>query len=310
MKKIAIIVLNYHRHTLSFNLIQQLKTANTKPFFCHIILVDNASTKKSKQFFNKSFDKDPQITTIFSSKNLGFSGGVNLALNHAYQKRYDYALVINNDVDITKNFLVHLFKPFNRHSKLALTGPKIYFKKGHEYHKNYTVSQLGKVIWSAGGTIDWDNIYGQNRAIDQVDKGQFNQSTSKIDFISGCCFLADLKKLKEVNFFDDYYFMYMEDCDLCQRLKMAGYKIAYIPNSVIYHQNAGSSHAGGPLQQYYLSRNRLYFAKKFASPKTRFALFRQSILTVLFSKYTWQKRGILDYYFNHMGISRWHSKIK
>lgn len=305
MIKIGIIILNYKRYKLSVNLISQLKKIKTS-FFYHILLVDNQSPNSSFQKFQNLYSNDPQITLLQTKINSGFSGGVNFGLNHLINKRFDYALIINNDVDITTNFITELLKPFKKNPKLAITGPKIYFKKGFEYHKDlYKNNELGRVIWSVGGIIDWKNIYGQNKGIDEVDNGQYNSINTQIDFLSGCCLLINLKILKQVGLFDDNFFMYMEDCDLCQRVKKAGYQIAYIPKSIIYHYNAKSSHAGGDLQQYFLSRNRLLFAKKHANFRTNFALFRQSISTLLFGKYIWQKRGTLDFYLNKLAKGRW-----
>jgi len=302
MKKVAIIILNWKRPDLSIDLIKQFKSIKAKNIFFHIILIDNHSPDKSFLRFKKTFAKDPLVTLLKTNSNLGFSAGVNFGLNHAIEKRYDFALVINSDVQITPTFLQELYKPFKANPKLAITGPKIYFSKGHEFHKNrYTNKQLGKVLWSVGGTIDWKNIYGQNKGIDEVDTGQYNRIDTSIDFISGCCMLIKLTLLKKIGLFDDNYFMYLEDADLCTRVKRNGLKIAYIPKSVIYHHNAGSSLAGGNLQQYFLSRNRLLFASKFASFRAKFALHRQSLFTLLFGKYKWQKRGVLDFYLAKFG---------
>lgn len=302
MKKIAIIILNWKRSDITIDLIKQFKLIKTKNIFFHIILIDNHSPDKSHSKFKKIFSQDPLITLLKTNSNLGFSGGVNIGLNHAIEKRYDYVLLINSDVQITSNFLNELYKPFLKNPQLAITGPKIYFTKGREFHKNkYLKNQLGSVLWSVGGLIDWKNIYGQNKGIDEVDTGQYNRIDTNIDFISGCCMLISLPKLKKIGLFNDDYFMYLEDADLCTRVKKNGLKIAYIPKSIIYHINAGSSLAGGSLQQYFLSRNRLLFASKYAGFRTKLALHRQSFFTLLFGKYKWQKRGILDFYLGKFG---------
>ncbi len=306
MKKIAVIITNYNNFDFAVDLIRQFKSIILKKLFIHFIVTDNNSSDGSYTKLNKKFKSNPQITLIKSAINTGFAGGVNIGLRHAIEKRYDYALVINSDVQITPNFLQELHKPFRNNPKLAITGPKIYFTKGREFHKNkYSKNQLGKVLWSAGGSIDWKNIYGQNRGIDEVDTGQYNHIDTNIDFISGCCMLINLPLLKRVGLFDDNYFMYLEDADLSTRIKKNGLKIAYIPKSIIYHYNAGSSQAGGNLQQYFLSRNRLLFASKFASFRTKFALFRQSFLTLLFGKYKWQKKGVLDFYLAKFSKGSW-----
>lgn len=307
MKKIAVICINYNRFDLTRNLIHQFANINSPNFFYHLIIIDNNSADKSYLRLKKLYNNHPLITLIKSETNTGFSGGVNIGLTHALAKRYDFALLINNDTNITRNFLNQLIKPFFTDPHLLIAGPKIYFSKGHEYHHHYTSKQLGKILWSVGGLIDWQNIYGQNRGINQEDKGQYNHYTTSLDFISGCCMLIRLKNLNQVGLFDDQYFMYMEDCDFCTRAKRSGFHIAYVPKSIIYHHNAGSSQAGGDMQQYFLSRNRLLFASKYANLRTKFALVRQS-LTIILGKYKWQKRGVIDYYLKKLGPGSWPIK--
>lgn len=306
MKKIAVISLNWKQPRLSIDLVKKLKKVNSTGFNYHIFLIDNHSPDNSYNTFCRKFKNNKLVSLYQTPSNLGFSGGINYGLKKAISAKYDYALIINNDVKVDKDFLKNLLGQFKKDKKLAIAGPKIYFAKGFEYHKKrYHQNQLGKVLWSVGGSIDWNNIYGFNKGIDEVDIGQYNQVDTDIDFISGCCALFDLTKLKKIGLFDDNYFMYLEDADLSTRAKNIGFHIAYVPTSIIWHYNAGSSTAGGNLQQYFLSRNRLLFASKFASNKIKFAMFRQSIKTILFTKYKWQKKGIIDFYLKKLNKGSW-----
>ena len=88
---------------------------------------------------------------------------------------------------LDKDFLVELLKTFAEEKDCGIVSPKIYFAKGHEFHKDrYQESELGKVIWYAGGRIDWQNIIASHRGVDEVDKGQFDK-LEKTGFASGCC---------------------------------------------------------------------------------------------------------------------------
>ena len=179
--------------------------------------------------------------------------------------------------------------------------PRFIFAPGFEFHKDrYKKEERGKVIWFAGGMIDWKNIHGHHRGVDEVDHGQYDRIW-EADFITGCCLAARRQVFEKIGLLDRRYFLYYEDLDFCQRAKRAGFKILYIPAAFLWHQNAGSAEGSGSnLQDYYISRNRLLFGLRYAPLRTKLALARESLVN-LFSGRPWQKRGILDFYLGKFG---------
>jgi hypothetical protein len=101
--------------------------------------------------------------------------------------------------------------------------------------------------------------------------------------------------MQQLHGFDDRYFMYLEDADICIRARRLGYQLWYIPKAQIWHVNAGSSGSGSNLHDYFLTRNRLLFGYQYAPLRTKFALFRESLRMLLTAR-DWQKQGIIDYY--------------
>lgn len=302
MKKVAIIVLNWRQAALTLQTVSSLLKIKTKNFTYQIIIVDNGSGDDSLSLFKKKYSKNELVTILNTGVNLGYSGGNNFGIDYALKKEFDYLLLLNNDVLVDPNFLTQLLKEAGNYQIL---GPKIYFAPGFEYHKDrYQKKDLGKVIWSFGGQLDWNNIYGSNVAIDQVDQGAFNKINQDIDFVSGCCLLVNSQVFKKIGKLDDHYFMYFEDVDFCQRALRASFKMAIIPSSIIWHLNSGSTSGPGHLQNYFLTRNRLYFAFKYASFRTKFAIFRESV-KILLTKSKWSKQAVLDFYFNKMNKGSW-----
>jgi len=111
--------------------------------------------------------------------------------------------------------------------------------------------------------------------VDEVDRGQFAKR-KLITFATGACMLVKRSVFEKIGYFDEKYFLYLEDMDFCVRAKNAGFKIIFEPEAVLWHKNASSSGgSGSALQDYFITRNRLLFAFKFASIRTKFALFRQ-----------------------------------
>lgn len=293
MPKIAVVILNWNQPKLTLTTINSILQIKHTHFEYKIILVTNTK-----------LNIKPDIFQILTKDNLGFTGGNNLGINYALKNNFDYILIANNDIRVDANFLEKLLSEIKLQPK-SIVAPKIYFEKGYEFHKNrYQKSDLGNVIWAMGGKIDWNNIYGSNIAIDEVDKGQYDKNPPIPDFISGCCFLASSKFFQQVGHFDEKYYLYMEDVDLSLRAVKAGYTIIIVPNSKIWHINSGTAGAATNIQDYFITRNRLLFAFKYGSLKTKMAIFRESLKHLLFGR-PWQKIGIKDYYLSKFGQGSW-----
>ncbi|HWS49337.1 MAG TPA: glycosyltransferase family 2 protein [Candidatus Methanoperedens sp.] len=302
--KIALIILNWKQPQLTIDTIESILKTKTKGFLYHIYIVDNGSPDDSVHQFNSKYKKNKNITVVETGDNLGYAGGNNYGLREALKQNFDYYLVANNDILVAPDFLQKLYDDSLRYPNAILT-PKIYFAPGFEFHKDrYQKKEIGKVIWAVGSQIDWDNIYGSNIGIDEVDHGQYDKKQPKIDFISGCCFLISKEVIKKVGIFDEKYYLYMEDSDLTQRALKAGYELRLVPKSIIWHCNSGSSKPGSSLQDYFITRNRLLFGFKYASLRTKFALFRESI-RFLFTGSSWRKKGVIDFYTGRFGKGSW-----
>lgn len=305
MKKIAIIVLNWKQAKLTIETVDSLLKINHKNFKYQILIVDNASSDDSLIQFKEKYSQNKNISILETKNNLGYAGGNNFGIKKTINK-FDYILVANNDILVDPNFLDKLFKESLKNPN-AILSPKIYFAAGFEYWKDkYTAKEKGKVIWAIGGKMDWNNVYGSNIGIDEVDHGQYDKSHPQIDFISGCCFLIPSKILKKIGLFDEKYFLYLEDADLTIRAKNAGYKLKFVPDSIIWHINSGSSSPNSSLQDYFITRNRLIFGFRYANIRTKLALLRESI-KFLFNKNSsnWRKRAIIDFYINKTGKGSW-----
>lgn len=305
MDTIGIIVLNWQTPQLSIDTVNSLlRLKNSSHYRHHIYLVDNGSQDNSLSLFHQAFDGHSYVTIVATHSNLGFVEGNNFGIKKAQKDGCNYFLVINSDVFVAPDFLLHLYRFLKTHPQYGIVGPKIYFAPGHEFYQDrYRPIEKGKVIWSVGGDIDWKNIYGTNRGIDEVDRGQYNHNTSTIDYLSGCCLLFKKSLIKRIGLFDKTYFMYLEDADFCRRAIRSGYKIGYVWRSKIWHINSGSS-GRGSLHDYFLTRNRLVFGFRYATLRTKIALFRDS-LKLLFSPYRWQRIGVIDFYLKKFSLGSW-----
>lgn len=296
--KIGIIVLDYNTHDETEECLESLSKVDYSGLDVKIIVIDNGSRDNYKiQITNYKL----QIDIIKTEENLGFAGGNNLGIEKALAWGADFIMFLNNDTIVEKSFLAELVNVFSKNKNIGIVVPKIYFAKGFEFHKDkYEKEELGKVIWYAGGIMDWENIIGHHRGVDEVDHGQYDE-ISETDYATGCCFVVPSEIFEKVGVYDEKYYLYYEEIDLCERLRRYGYKILYVPTSKIWHKNAASSGgSGSALQDYYITRNRLLFGMRYASLRTKISLFKEA-LRLLSSGRKWQKTGVRDFFRAKLG---------
>lgn len=307
---ISVVVLNWNRKKDTLECLESISKSNLSDFKCQIIVVDNASSDNSRVEVKKALkkitfkNKNVSGELIKNKENLGFATGNNIGIKHALNHEADFILLLNNDTVIDKNLFQNLTSAIQNYPDVGLISPKIYFAPDFEFHKErYKGSDVGKVIWYAGGDIDWKNVYATNHGVDEIDHGQFNK-IKETDFATGACMLCRAEALKETGLFDEKYFMYFEDADLSCRMKRKNWKILYYPPARIWHKVAQSSVIGGGLNDYYTTRNRLLFGTRYALMRTKFALYRESLRFIVKGR-KWQKRGAIDFYFRKFGRGSW-----
>jgi GT2 family glycosyltransferase len=272
MKKVTTVVLHYRHPEDTKECIRSIQKSSYEKV--EIILVNN-----SEDNLDELISKNLEL--IETGQNLGYTGGNNVGIKKALENNSDFIFILNPDTTVDVSTIKNLVEAATQE---GIYGPKIHFKNGKE-------------IWYAGGVLDTKNVLGTHRGMDEKDNGQYDKEV-ETDFVTGAAFFATKEVFKKVGFFDDSYFLYMEDVDFCFRAKQAGYKIMYIPEAVVYHKNARSTGLGSQIQDYYLTRNRLLFASKFLSFRTRFALFREALRNL---GNPVRRRALLDFLMANFG---------
>lgn len=298
MKKVFLVTVNFNSENETHDLLASLKKVEEKGFSLSIVVVDNAS---KVPFTFLPGEKKEHITFLTTEKNLGFTGGYNLGIQKALDMGAEYVVILNNDTLVKPDFIHAFLQTYEKEKNVGIVVPKIYFAKGHEFHKDrYSEKEKGKVFWYAGGFMDWANVFSRHRGVDEVDTGQYD-AMEKVDFATGCCMCIPREVLQRIGMFDDRLYLYFEDADLSQRVLRAGLSIIYQPQAVIWHVNAASGGgSGSSLHDYYLTRNRMVFGMRYATLRTKLALIRESIRLLLTGR-QWQKIGIQDFYAKKLG---------
>lgn len=288
--KLAIVTVDFNGHEDTKAFLESAKKLKfPKDLEVEFITVDNGS------------DTPLFGGTVQTGGNLGFAGGYNRGIRYGLAWGADYVAVVNNDVLFPdKEIFTKLLNVLMANGEIGLVSPKILFAPGFEFHKDrYQKQDLGKVIWYAGGHLDWNNVASVHRGVDEVDAGQYDR-IEPTGFVSGCCFVARRKALEQTGLFAEKLFAYYEDADFNQRLASSSWQKYYCGTASLYHKVSQTAGIGSDLTDYLLTRNRLYFGFKYASFKTKFALVRESA-KFLISGRKFQKRGVWDFLKNKFG---------
>lgn len=286
--KHAAILINYGDAKTTAECVRSIKKSKDTP---HIIVVDNGS---SKQCTDELKSLCPDIDLILAGKNIGFSAGNNIGIKKALRLGAQVIYIINNDTLVDPNLFFRAYRYVAHKNRIA--GAKIYYAKGYEYHQNQRGK--GNILWYAGGYFDWSMAVSRHYGIDEEDHGQYNQ-TKSVDFITGCFIAVPRQVFRKTGYLDEKYFLYLEDSDFSLHAKSVGTEVMYNPNLILYHCNGASTKAGSSLVDYYMTRNRLYIAKRYGSLSLRFSLWREAIFRNWHNSV--RRAAFLDYLFNHMG---------
>ncbi len=256
MKKVAIVILNYRVNKETIECVGSVKKSDYGDV--ETIVVDNSPMSG----LDKLIEKYPEVVFIQNKVNLGYCGGNNVGIKEALKMGADYIFILNPDTLVGSSTIGCLVSAAERH-EAGIVAPKILFADK-------------KTIWYAGGIFDFANVLGGHRGVDETDRGQYAKE-EETDYASGGAMMVSREVFKKIGFFDERYFLYYEDSDFSLRSKSAGFKVVFVPEAVIYHHNAKSTGLGSPLQDYFITRNRMLFAAKFLNLRTRFALLREAV---------------------------------
>lgn len=297
--KIAALTVNYHSDEDTLSLVSQLAECSIpKDINLNIFVVDNDKSQKLRD----ALKKYKTVEYLSSTGNVGFAAGNNIGLKKIMEQKFDVIVMLNNDTLVPKDFIQNVYNSNIADQSVGALGGLIYFAKGFEYEKGYAGSDKGKVIWYGGGKIDWDNVYVGHDNVNKVDEGSLKEVQTP--FITGCLLITKSDVLKKVGLFDERYCLYLEDADLCERIKKANYQLIFDPKIKISHKVAQGSGIGSSLNDYFLTRNRLLFGFTYTNFRTKFALLRESVKK-LFIGTTAQKLAIRDFIFNNYGWGSW-----
>ncbi len=242
---VAIIVLNHDGTEDTLECLRSLR-AVTFPG-SRIYLVDNGSRPPIAPSLPR---QGQDIRLLESPENLGFTGGSNWAAREALAEGARYLLFLNNDATVAPGFLEPLVGALDADPRIGIATPKIYFH-GQD-----------RVIWACGARLNSWIGRSVHVGVYRPDRGQYDR-LRRVDRVTGCAMLVRRDFVDRVGLLDDRFFAYGEDVDWCLRGRRHGYRMAFVPDSIVWHRgHRTAGRLGRPFIRYLKYRNPFLLLRK------------------------------------------------
>lgn len=241
--KFSIIIINYKT--------PQLTSACLKSLFAlpgadnrEIIVIDNASEDGSAEKLSTEFGNSIQL--IANRRNLGFAGANNQG---AALAQGEFLLFLNSDTIVNEDIFSVISELFRQNYKLGIISPRLLLDNG----------EAQPVAWGRFPTL-WRLIARSNLKKPVILAGT---EILEVDWVSGCALAIRKKLFEELGGWDDHFFLYFEDVDLCKRALGKGYKSVVALNTNITHLGGRSLALSSERKKHYYQAQDYYFRKNF-----------------------------------------------
>jgi GT2 family glycosyltransferase len=227
MLKLTISIVNYNAGDFLIRCVESIQKVSSEAAI-EVYVVDNNSTDDSiEKLKNKNLNL--KIKYILNKENLGFGKAHNQVLT---QIKEGYVLILNPDVELKTGDLKECLDYLEDHPEVGAVTPEILLTNGEV---DLTAHRGFPTPWASFKyfVLKDDSLYH----LSKLNLKEIHE----VDAITGAFFLTKTEVLKKVGFFDEDYFMYAEDIDLCFRIKMAGLKIMYLPTIKVLHHKGVST---------------------------------------------------------------------
>lgn len=237
---VGIVVVNWHRRDATAACLRALRALTSDHWF--LVLVDNDSADFTADEVRAL---DPQAVYLRTTENLGFAGGSNLGMRAALAAQASHVWFLNNDAEPEPTALAELVEVAAADATIGVAGAKILRASDPERFDSIALD----VNLSSG------RIYLTGH--DERDRGQYDTLTDTVA-VSGCAMLVRRAACEQLRGFDERYFAYLEDADLCLRARAAGFRVVVAPRARVRHQRAEATAGRQSISSlYYTTRNHL-----------------------------------------------------
>lgn len=259
---------------------------------CHnlnyeVLAWDNLSTDDTVRIIQTEF---PKVQLFKSPQNLGFAGGNNCLLEKANS---EFILFLNPDTVIMDNSVTKMLEYLKNNPLVAALGPELLYSDSTFQLSYATFPNLASEFF----TKIYQRAANQRRSLLLKFLANISAETKEVDWVSGACMLIRKEVLKEIGKFDENFFLYFEDADLCYRMKSIG-KIIYFPKAQVVHVVGSSTKTQSLQTEYHYRKSQLYY----------YRLHNSWISNLILKLYLSLKFG-LGHFFSNKEKKEWYKHI-
>ena len=248
--ELSIIILSYNTKDLTLQCIQSVIKQYKKELEeekIEIVVVDNNSTDGSPSAISNFKFQISNLKPIENKKNVGFAKGCNIGAKAALGK---YILFLNSDTEVLDKGFLQMIEFLEKNPKVAILGGKLY-------------NADGSAQPSAGKFYNLTNLIIMLLGLERL--GFLRSSPTKIqkvDWVSGACMMIKKELFDKLFGFDEHFFMYIEDMELCFRARKLGFATYFYPDVKLKHKSLGSSNRAFAIINIYQGILRFYSKHK------------------------------------------------
>jgi GT2 family glycosyltransferase len=218
-----------------------------------VVVVDNESNGDlERRVRAASLD----VVVLAQSENLGFAQAVNLGARYALARGATGVLLLNNDAVLLPGAMQHLTEKLADDRELGVITAKVFLTEAPDR------------LWAVGGVFTGRRVVEMGAG--ERDVGAYDDA--RLDFVYGCAMLMRADMFRELGGFDERFFLYYEDIDLCLRARAAGWRVGMAPNAHVLHEGSKSTRGEPTIKIYHHARSRLlFFSRHLREAKGLFA---------------------------------------
>lgn len=249
LPQVSIIIVNFNGSKVILNCLGSIFKHLTSTSF-EVIVVDNASTDNSPKRIVQRF---PQVKLLHQQKNWGFGTANNIG---AQKAAGEYLFLLNSDTLLTRDILPTLIAKLEHHAQVGIVGPRLLNMDGS--FQLSTAYEIG--LWGEFRTLQQVRQYRLPANRPRLAK---TYATDRfVDIVVGAAMLMRRSLFEQVGGFDEAFFMYFEESDLCQRIRQLGYKVLYTPEVALIHLGGYSiAQSADKMAAEYRHSQRYYYQK-------------------------------------------------
>ncbi len=232
---ISIIIVNYKSKGLTLNCVKSIEEADFGALEHEVIVVDNASGDRLEEILRW---QHPNVIFIQSEVNKGMGGGNNIGLRRARGK---YLVVMNPDTIAFRDTFLRLHAFMEENPAIGIAGPKQFNPDQTVQDSAYRWHSLMMPVYRR--TFLGRLPFGRKAVASFLMRDEGKELPRDVDWLLGSCLFMRARALKDVGFFDERFFLYFEDTDLCRRFWEKGWRVSYYPSAhIIHNHNRASAH--------------------------------------------------------------------